>query len=297
MPFPAIGCQRRIAVVEPESAEVLAERNGLSRLSVTPRTLDYLRDVWSRRYYAWMVPLGDWRAQHLNTLLGNLWHLLNPIFFIAVYYLVFGVLIGTKQGVDHFITYLAIGLFVFRYTQTSVETGATSIVGNEGLIRSIYFPRVLLPISSVVYQALVFLPSLIVIFAIALLDGVGLHFSWLLIAPLVGWQGLFNLGGACYAAPITERFRDFPQILSHFFRALFYVSAVMYSVPSLVQSKFAQKLFNLNPMYAYITVARSCIFGKAPPTACLVSIAAWTSILLVSGFSFFRAAEHTYGRS
>src|SRR4029079_16733794 len=116
---------------------------------------------------------------------------------------------------------------------------------------------------------------LLVIFAIALLDGVGLHLSWLLIAPLIVWQGLFNLGGACYAAPITERFRDFPQILSHFFRALFYVSAVMYSVPSLVQNKSAQQLFNLNPMYAFITVARSRIFGKPPPRCCIASISAW----------------------
>lgn len=282
--------------MESESAALLAERNGLPRLSVTPRTRDYLRDVWARRYYAWKVPLADWRSQHLNTLLGNMWHLLNPIFFIGVYYLVFGVLIGTKRGIDHFITYLAVGVFFFRYTQTSIESGALVIAGHEGLMRSIYFPRALLPLSSLVHQTLVFLPSLIVIPAIALLDGVRPHFSWMLIPPLVVCQALFNLGGIFFVARITDRFRDFPQILSHFFRALFYLSAVMYSVNSLVAGQFARRLFNLNPVYAFISVARSCIFATAPSTDALMAIAVWTPIMLVGGFTFFRAAEHTYGR-
>lgn len=282
--------------MQPRTLSEIAEEQGLERLSAVPPVGEYLREMWRRRHYAWKVPVGDWRSAHFDTLLGNLWHLLNPLFFIGVYYLVFGVLLDTRRDIDFFITYLAIGVFIFRYTQTAMETGAISVSGNEALIRSVYFPRALLPLSSVVYQTLVFLPSLAVIVVVALANGVRPQLTWFLVPLLIVWQGLFNFGGACVTARITDRFRDFPQLLNHFFRALFYLSAPMYSINQLVQNEQVRKFFHLNPVYAFLTIGRALFFGTAVSTADLVSALVWTGALVVGGFVFFRAAEPSYGR-
>src|SRR5665809_10482 len=94
----------------------------------------YLRSLWDRRQFAMTVPLGELRAQHMNTVLGNIWHLLNPMLQVGVYFLVFKVLLGTDRGIDNFITYLAIGVFCFGYMQRSITECASSIIKNECLI-------------------------------------------------------------------------------------------------------------------------------------------------------------------
>ncbi len=82
-----------------------------------------------------------------DTLLGNLWHLGNPLLSVAVYYLIFGVVLGVTRGIDNYILWLSIGVFAFGLTTSTVLGGATSIASNKGLIRSIRFPRALLTVS------------------------------------------------------------------------------------------------------------------------------------------------------
>ena len=73
-------------------------------------------------------------------MLGNLWHLLNPALSIAIYYVIFGLLLDTTRGVDNFILFITIGIFVFQYTQRATTQGATSITQNLGLLKAIRFP-------------------------------------------------------------------------------------------------------------------------------------------------------------
>ena len=93
----------------------------------------YLRDLWRRRDYLLRVPLEDLRVQNAHTLLGNLWLLLNPMLQVAVYLLVFGVLIDLDRGVDDYLAFLTVGVFVFHQAQRTVSAGARSVVANVGL--------------------------------------------------------------------------------------------------------------------------------------------------------------------
>ena len=93
----------------------------------------YTLGLWRRRSYIWYVATSELRSQQIDTVLGNLWHLLNPALSIAIYYLIFGLLLQTTRGVDNFILFLTIGLFVFQFTQRSTISGATSIGKNLGL--------------------------------------------------------------------------------------------------------------------------------------------------------------------
>ena len=114
----------------------------------------YLAAMWSRRDFAVALPFEEVRATHQDTLLGNLWHLANPMLSVAVYYLVFGVMLDVSRGVDNYILFLMIGVFTFNLTLAiACSAGRPSISSNQGLMRSIRFPRALLPFSVVLSRA------------------------------------------------------------------------------------------------------------------------------------------------
>ncbi len=108
-----------------------------------------------RRDFVLAMPMEQLRVAHQDTLLGNVWHLGNPLLTTAVYYFVFGVLLGVNRGVDNFILWLMVGVFAFGLTsRTSHRRRDRDLSSNRGLMRAIRFPRALLPISVVISRLL-----------------------------------------------------------------------------------------------------------------------------------------------
>ena len=154
----------------------------LRRLDTQLPTGRYLADMWARRDFALAMPLEQLRVAHQDTLLGNVWHLGNPLLTTAVYYFVFGVLLGVDRGVDNFILWLTVGVFAFGLTRGTVTGGSTSITTNLGLMRAIRFPRALLPVSVVISRLITFGFQLAVIGVVALATGEGMSRRWLVAA-------------------------------------------------------------------------------------------------------------------
>jgi teichoic acid transport system permease protein len=256
----------------------------------------YLADVWNRREYILRVPIDDLRSKNFDTVLGNLWHLLNPLLLIGVYFLVFGVILGVDRGVDNFVAFLAVGILTYQFTQKSAMQGAKSIVDNEGLIRSLQFPRAILPMSSVLGELLAHGPALIVMFAVAAATGATLSPLWLLVPLfLVPLQFLFNVGLAFFTARATDAFRDVENVLPFVFRIAFYMSGILYSVEAMVPDAY-RVLFALNPIYCFASLARVLVISDPFNPTLLVSALIWTALLVTIGFMVFRAGELSYGR-
>ncbi len=257
----------------------------------------YLRDVWSRRSYIHHVAVNELRHRQVTNVLGSLWHLLNPALTIGVYFLVFGVIIKTDRGIDNFLLFLTIGLFVFQFGQKSTIDGARSVVANRGLIKAVRFPRVILPITSTVTEAIASIPTFAVAYVVAVGSGVGITWRWLMLLPLLVLMTVFNAGTAMIAARLTTHFADTTQILPFVFRLLLYVSGVIFSVDAYVaDNSLAKTLFTLNPYYCFITLARWCIMAGNLNTDLLVSATVWSVVIFVAGFAWFRAAEEAYAR-
>lgn len=259
--------------------------------------VEYVRGIWARREYITTIPINELKAENYDTVLGNLWHLLNPLLLMLVYYVAFGIGLRSGRGIDNFITFLAIGLFVFRFTQKSAMKGSKSIVNNERLIRSLYFPRAILPVSAVFGQLLAFLPELLTLVAISVVTGVDPQVTWFILAPMIGVQIFMNLGLAFLAARITDRFVDFQNMLPFGFRLMFYMSGILFSVEQRVESEALLRLFEWNPIYAMVTIARGAIFGDPVSATLWVSFVAWSAFFFVLGFFVFKAGEQTYGRA
>lgn len=259
------------------------------------RLRPYLQELWSRRSYVWYVSASELRSRQITTVLGNVWHILNPALSIAVYYLIFGLLLETTEGVDNFVLFLTVGIFVFQYTQRATTDGAKAIIANTELLKAIKFPRAILPLTSTVTETMASSFSLIVIYAVALLTGEPIRWQWILLLGVLAVQFLLNLGLAMTAARLTTHFRDMLQILPFIFRLLLYGSAVIFSAVAYVPHRYVW-MFTANPLYCYITISRWCISGGDLNISLVWSALAWTAGVLIFGFFWFRAAEEQYSR-
>ncbi len=261
----------------------------------TARLGPYIGDVWKRRSYMRFVASSELRARQVDTVLGNLWHLLNPALSIATYYLVFGLLLGIDRGVDNFILFLAVGVFVFGFTQRTTVSGATSITGNVGLVKAIRFPRAVLPVTSSITEAFTAIPTFAVMFAVAFLTGQTPRWQWVVVPVVFVVQFLFNTGAALVAARLTVHLRDTTQVLPLLFRLLFFGSGVIFSVEAYATG--ANKwFFILNPMYCFVSLMRWCVLDEVIPLSVIISTGVWTIALLVIGFLWFKAGEEIYAR-
>ena len=283
-----------MTITQEERAEL--EAQGLRQLAARPPLRVYLAAMWNRREYTIRVPLGTLQARNMNTVLGNFWQLLNPLLSMAVYGLIFGVILGTNRGVDNFILFLATGIFFFQYTAKCTTVACRAISGNEGLIRSIRFPRAILPLSSVVGETIALIPVIGVVYAVALVTGEAPRWQWVLLPLIVPFQTVLNIGLAFAAARINYGFRDFFNILPFLFRILFYLSGVLFSVNAFVETPLYRTLFVLNPIYCYISLYRWAMMGEAATWSMVISALAWSFGVFVVGVAYFISAEESYGR-
>lgn len=275
---------------------------GLKSINAPQSTREYLRSMWRRWEFALEMPREEVRLAHQNTLLGNIWHLFNPLLSVAVYYLIFGVIFQVNRGVDNFLIWLSMGLFAFQLTAGTVNQGANSITSNSGLIRAMRFPRALLPVATTVSSLLTFVIELGVIAAMVLLfTDVGVSTRWLFLPLVLAVHTALNLGLVFIAARLNDAFKDVQQIIPFIFRLLRYLSGVMFPVKRIVEVLSDQPalgaLVSLNPLARILDMYRWVFLGTPYEWGSVWVTVFMAGAILWFAFRFFRAAEWRYGRA
>ena len=234
-----------------------------------------MQDLWNRREFIWYMALGNLKARNASTALGLLWWVLNPLLLGAIYFLVFGVILGFGRDIGHLLS----GLFVFYFTSVSITGGANSIISNSRLIANLPFPRLAMPVSAVTEAAVGFLISIPVLYLIiGPAEGVWptLRLLWLLPIMFV-LQTVFNLGLASLSARLAVPFRDVNNLLPYVNRLWLYLSPIIYPA-ALVQERATppwDTLYNLNPMVPILSVYRSALLGSPIDTTMIWASAIW----------------------
>jgi len=280
----------------------LAERFGLSRSSSRPPLGAYLRQLWSRRQFVVSYAAARTYAMYAGARLGSLWQVLTPLLNAAVYYLAFGVLLGTRNGIDNYVAFLLSGIFVFTFTQRCMTEGSRSLALNLSLIRTLHFPRATLPLASVLNelnQMLVSMGMLLVIVGVT--DG--LAWRWLLVVPALLLQIMFNIGITLVFARIGTFVSDVTQLLPFITRTWLYASGIFFSLPAKLDQVDAPdwvvQVLALNPISAYIDIVRRSLLEEHErnqlPHAWTIAIV-WSAVMLVTGLVWFWRAEDRYGR-
>jgi teichoic acid transport system permease protein len=276
---------------EPPAADV----SGLQQLGVRPPLTVYLRSLWERRDFILALPVGQLRSRNANTVLGGLWHLLDPLILAAVYFLVFGLIFDGKDDVDNYVGFLVTGMFVFYYTRKCLTGGANTIVANEGIIRNVNMPRAAFPLGSILAETLAHLPAMALLVVLVTVTGETPALAWLLVIPLIVLQGIFNLGLAFWVGRLTFHFRDVKNLLPFLTRLLLYVSGVFFTIERIPEG-LLRDLFQLNPLYAFMTLNRLALLDGTTAAGPWLIAVLWSAVSLVSGLFYFWSRENTYGR-
>jgi teichoic acid transport system permease protein len=289
--------------VEETDFGAIARSAGLERVGSRPPLLTYIKQVWERRAFA--LTLAQYRIQSANeqNRLGLAWVVIRPILNAVVYGLIFGVLLKTAPDpalgpVPQFIPYLIVGVFIFEYFSDAFSDGSKSIVRNAQLVKSLSFPRILLPIASVLQSLFELLPMIVVMLGIVLLSGEPVTAAWLMVIPILALMTLFNAGVAFIAARLTVHFQDFSQIVPFITRLMFYGTGIFFSLEQFLKP-YPTILFiaRLNPVHDYIALARGVLVRNSEivPLHWIVAIVG-AFVVFIAGFIYFWKAEEQYGR-
>ncbi|MFB6717611.1 MULTISPECIES: ABC transporter permease [unclassified Streptomyces] len=286
------------------SSAEMAAKYGLTVSGARPGLFEYIRQLWGRRHFIMAFSRAKLTAQYSQAKLGQLWQVATPLLNALVYYLIFGLILGTRKGMtqDVFIPFLVTGVFVFTFTQSSVMAGVRAISGNLGLVRALHFPRASLPVSFSLQQLQQLLFSMIVLAVVAVAFGSYPGLSWLLIVPALAMQFLFNTGLALIMARLGSKTPDLAQLMPFVMRTWMYASGVMFSIPVMLKDKpdWIADVLQYNPAAIYMDLIRFALIdgygaGNLPAHVWIVALA-WAVLVGVVGFVYFWKAEERYGR-
>ncbi|WP_448318921.1 ABC transporter permease [Streptomyces sp. CO7] len=292
------------AVPDHGDLPALAARHGLTVSGARPTLTGYVRQLWARRHFITAFSTAKLTAQYSQAKLGQLWQVLTPVLNAAVYFFIFGVLMGTSHGVPDFVPFLVTGVFVWTFTQSSLMTGTRAIASNIGLVRALHFPRASLPISYCLQQLQQLLFSMAALAVILLVFGVPVAWSWLLVVPALILQFVFNAGLAMVLARLGAHTPDLAQLMPFVLRTWMYASGVMFSLTQVAQrTDLPGWVFNIlqwNPAAVYIDLMRFALIdsftaSQLPDHVWLIA-GGWALLAGLGGFVFFWKAEETYGR-
>jgi teichoic acid transport system permease protein len=239
-----------------------AAQHGLRPSAQRPRLLAYTRQIWQRRHFILAFATARNVAMYTDARLGQLWQVLTPLLNAAVYFLIFGLLLGTSRGVPNYLAFLVTGVFIFNFTQRSFLIASRVINDHLPLIRALRFPRACLPLAYVVVELQQLLLSMLVLFAIVLATGEPLTWYWLLIIPALALQAVFNVGAGMIIARTGAGVADFSQLLPFLLRTWMYVSGVIFSLRTLSRldgHHKLQALLQANPAAVYISLVRDAL--------------------------------------
>jgi ABC-2 type transport system permease protein len=239
-----------------------------------PAAVQPLRDVrgpsafsgeW-RRFFrlVWKMARTDFSLQHHGSVLGYLWSLMNPLLYFGVLYVAFTQVIKLGAGIDHYAVMLIFNLMLFQFFSEATGRSVSSIVGSEGLIRKMEFPRLAVPMSVISASAISLAFNLIVVVLYAFVNGLEPRWTWLYVPLLVAVVFIFTLGLCLLLSSLYVRFRDIGQVWSVITRALFYMAAVI--IPFEFYPQSLRLILGINPLTPVFVQARHWVVDPSAPT-------------------------------
>ncbi|WP_370093875.1 ABC transporter permease [Streptacidiphilus sp. MAP12-20] len=297
--------QRAASLADPDAGLTpaqLAAKYGLTVSGRRPTLIGYTRQLWARRHFIAAYATAKLTVQYTSSKLGQIWQILTPLLNAAVYFLIFGVILGTSRGIPNFIPYLCTGIFIFNFTQQAVLSGTRSVADNLGLIRALHFPRAALPLTVTLNQLQQLLVSMGVLGVIVLVSGVPLTAHWLLMVPVLLLQAVFNAGLAMFMGRIGAKTTDMAQLMPFLIRTWMYMSGVFWSVATVSEKlpHWASTVLEANPALIYIELMRYALIDTVPASSLPHHVwpmaVAWALIAGLGGYVFFWKAEQEYGR-
>jgi len=245
----------------------------------------------------------DLKARYKNSILGLLWSLLNPLFTMLVFTIVFTFMIPNNQ-ISKFPVFLLCALLPWNFFQAALTGCTNSIVENATLVKKVYFPREVLPLSTVLSNFVNFLLALIVLFAMLWAFRIPLTRQVFWLPVIMATQLAFTLGLGLILATTNVFYRDTGLILGVVLQAWFFLTPIIYPIDILPTQRSILGLnlnvhrltYILNPMASIISSYRVVLYHGAPPALNFMFRTLFTSVaVLMLGYAIFSHYSGTFG--
>lgn len=248
------------------------------------------------------LTLRDVRSRYKRTVLGNAWSLVNPLATMAVYTVVFGVLLtvqpdrGNPSGLHVFALWLMCGLLPWTFLSVGLGAGMSALVANSSLVLKVYLPRAALVVSSVLAVGVTFVVEMTVLAVVLLIFGAR-PLAWMPMVLLVMvLLAVFTMGLALLLSIANVYFRDTQHFVAIFLQVWFYLTPILYPLSYVqdVQDRLAAdghdlpvlSLFRLNPMEHFVAVFRNLLYDNRWPSALDLSVCVLSAVVVLAAGLF-----------
>ena len=231
----------------------------------------------------------DIKVRYRHSALGLMWTVLNPLLMMIVITIVFSTLF--KQNIEHFPIYYLSGSLIFSFNSESTTTAMHSMVSNASLLKKVYIPKYLFPLSNILSGLVNLGFSLIAMFIVMIVTRAPFHATLLLMPIPIFYTFLFATGLGIMLSALTVYFRDIAHFYGVFILAWTYLTPIFYPVSILPSS--VMKLMKLNPMYHFVSFMRDLVlYGVFPSMKQnLICLAIGIGMLILGLFVFYKKQD------
>lgn len=271
-------------------------------LIIEPKTSLFdlkLKEVWKYRDLLVLFVRRDFVATYKQTILGPVWHFIQPIFTTIMFLLVFGKIAGIPtDGIEPILFYMS-GITIWNYFSACLTSTSNTFLSNAGIFGKVYFPRLISPLSTVTSNLVKFSIQFLLLLAVMIFFGItkgNFHFglSWLLIPVLVLMMAMMGLGLGIIISSMTTKYRDLNVLLGFGVQLLMYATPVAYPM-SFLRSKSYASWIQWNPLSPIVEAFRYALFGQGTlETVHLLYSFSFIVIVLFIGLLMFNKVEKTF---
>lgn len=233
----------------------------------------------------------DFKTKYKRSSLGVAWSIMNPMLTMAVQYVVFSTLF--RNDIPNYLVYLLTGIVFFSFFNEALNLGMTAITGNAALIKKVYMPKYIYPVTRILSSMVNFLLALVPLFFVIIVTGTKLRLSMFLLVFVIGCLLVFIIGMTLLLSTAVVFFQDTVFLWNVVCMLWQYLTPIFY--PESIISEAFLPLYRMNPLYQFISFARICIIdGISPPPGayfgCLLSAAA----ALLLGIGVFKRHQDKF---
>jgi len=259
-----------------------------------------LREFWHFRDLLRLLVLRDLTAQYKQTVLGPLWLVLQPLLTTLTYTVMFGLVARlAPKGIPPMLFYLS-GIVPWTCFAGVVNKTSKTFVSNAAVLTKVYFPRLIMPVSTTLSSLVSFLIQLALLVVIILLYSIFGGFHWtpspqLVFLPLViGLLSLLGLGAGIIVSAMTTKYRDLGFLVSFGVQLLMFASPVIFPLELVAKNPKLLAVLNANPMTPVIQAVRTMFFGGTLDWHGLAYATAFAIVLFTAGIAVFQRVERSF---
>lgn len=264
--------------------------------TIRPRktfSLNDFRELWNYRELLYFFTWRDLKVRYKQTFIGAAWAILQPFITMVVFTVFFGTLAHLPSDGVPYPIFVYVGLLFWQFFSSALSETSGVLISNQSIITKVYFPRLILPLSSVITKLVDFAIASVILIGMMAYYGYMPHISGFLLIPiLLIVTFMAAVGGGLCLASINVKYRDVRYALPFFIQILLFITPVIY--PASIAGQYS-KILALNPMTGVIQAARAALLGTTPINWALLGISSIAClILLLIGVVYFKKVERYF---